>query len=154
RFVARALEGLRSRGSTPAECSALEDRARELHGAYVRGLFEGSQATRRYPRTAVRAESRVRVLFVLDGGIEALLGPALASVGAHVRALCRELSDRGHHTSVLVLRGEVATSHRPDIRRNDAEGVRVFEGAVADDTDGRAQLARFLRELSPDVVHV
>jgi GT2 family glycosyltransferase len=157
RFVARDLAALRSEvpaggGGPDPDWSAIEARARELRGALVQGLFEGGQAQRRYPRTAARADGRVRVLLVVAGHPRALLGAALTEEAAHARELGLALLARGHRVGVLGLTcGEQGAAF--EIERADAGGLRAHAARCGDGPAGVAELRRHFAEQACEVVH-
>ncbi len=128
-------------------------RALELRTALVEGMYEGSRAKRRYPSSAMRADGRVRVLFIVSGPEAHAHGGRLA----RALALGEALLERGHACSVCLLGLESAL---PAVDAADT-GARDWLGAlyverlrVADDARGEAAVRALLEAQRPDVVHV
>ena len=92
RMVERDLSLLRDEHDLAAdELASLRERAEELRGALVQGLYESGTCRRRLPGTVMRGEAGTRLLLAADPeGPNAALAAALAS----------ELCDRGHAATV------------------------------------------------------
>ncbi len=148
-LVAQDLAALAAEGFPRSERAALEERVRELRRAYLEGLYEGSQAKRRYPRSAMRPTGLLRCLFVIPG-MPVDPGAWLDDSAAHAVELARELQRRGHRVTVVGPDTNLGAAASFGFRRTVAHGLRVFQARAY--WSRRSELASILDHEQPDVV--
>lgn len=97
RQLARDREALAAAGLAPAVLARELERARALRLATFLGLYEGGRTERRRPTTRMRADGRVKVLFVVHG----FPPDTWAGTEIYTQNLASELQRRGHEVVVL-----------------------------------------------------
>ncbi|MEZ6017053.1 MAG: glycosyltransferase [Planctomycetota bacterium] len=148
-----------AQGLTPGARAALVEESRALRRAAFQGLYEGGRSERRYPATRVRAETRLRILYVVHG----FPPETWAGTEVYTLNLAREMQARGH--TVTILARSPGQGDEPDFTliEDELQGLRVLRMthrlAHADMRESYAQPkaeAAFRRVLAaerPDVVH-
>ena len=163
RMLAEDTRVLERLGIPPEEIARSSHEARELRTALVSGLYEGGLSPRRYPRTALRDRTDLRVLLVAyvthaKGPSGAGVGPGYQqlarSLGARgPRQLARSLGARGHRVCLLVV-SEAEAGARLRLERDEYEGVKIVR---AWEPAASVELADAFRDLlageQPELVH-
>jgi GT2 family glycosyltransferase len=141
RLAEEDLACLEELGTPQHELPDLRAEALVLREAMLRGLYEGGLSTRRYPHTEMRAHSKLRVLYVLDGArAEDLL-------------LAEALGRRGHRVSALVIDAQ-AGGERIQVQREDRAGLVVLRVQTAIESGAlEACFCTLLACEQPDLVH-
>ncbi|MDA1266542.1 MAG: glycosyltransferase family 4 protein, partial [Planctomycetota bacterium] len=123
------------------------------------GLHDGGRTTRRYPRTALRADGSLSLLFVVHG----FPPDTWAGTEIYTQNLALELGRRGHQVTILAR--APAEGDEPDfsLREDEFQGLRVLRMThrlahtrLADSfRQPRAEevFRRVLADLAPDLVH-
>jgi glycosyltransferase involved in cell wall biosynthesis len=160
RTGARDAAAIAALGYPEAQQRALVEEARVLRCASFQGLQAGGQSARRHARTALRADGRLKVLYVLHG----FPPDTWAGTEIYTYNLAHELQRRGHEV-VLLARTPARDASEEDfsVREDEFQGLRVlrmvhrlehgtmrmsYEQPKAD-----AVLRRVLLAERPDLVH-
>ena len=130
-----------------------------LRRALFEGLWEGSQAKRRRPPSALRDTGRLRLLYVVHG----FPPDTWAGTEIYTLNLARGMQERGHEVTVLARTPGESGQENFSLQRDEFEGLEVLRlvnhlnhrGLRDSFVDERAEavFARVLQEVRPDVVH-
>ncbi|MEZ6020868.1 MAG: glycosyltransferase [Planctomycetota bacterium] len=143
---------------TGEAAEAVRAELRSLRRALFEGLQVGSQDPLRRPRTRLRADDRLKILYVVHG----FPPDTWAGTEIYCLNLARGMAENGHEVTILAHRRR-ARSGELCVDRGEFEGLRVLRmvnhlnhrNLTDSYRDDRAEavFARVLGQFRPDVVH-
>lgn len=159
RFAGEDAQAIDQMGLDRAEASALKERSSRLRRAAFQGLLDGGQTERRYPRTRLREDGALNLLYVVHG----FPPDTWAGTEIYTQNLATEMQRRGHRVTVLTR--APAAGDEPDftVREDEFQGLRVLRmtSRLAHTrlsesySNPRAEdvFRRIVAEEKPDLVH-
>ncbi|MFT7170148.1 MAG: glycosyltransferase involved in cell wall biosynthesis [Paracoccaceae bacterium] len=153
---ALAIEAL---GLSSEATGALKNDGLELRRAAFEGLFEGGRTDRRRPKTKMRKDDRLRLLYVVHG----FPPDTWAGTEIYTFNIASEMQRRGHDVTILTRSGPEGDEPEFNLRREEFQGLRVIRMTHRlDFADLRESYLRtgpemafreVLAEVEPDLVH-
>lgn len=151
-----AIEAL---GLPSEESAALLVRGRALREAAFRGLHDGGLTSRRRPATRMRADGKLRLLYVVHG----FPPDTWAGTEVYTLNLAQEMKRRGHEVTILTRAPAAGDEPEFSLREDEFEGLRVLrmthrldhaslrESYVKEGPE--AAFRQVLDRVQPDLVH-